>query len=1495
MKHPLLKRNLVLAASAVLFIAGGLNAQVAPGLQWRGSCEPHTVADNALVVDLGADPAPGEPQKTEESGEDWWYDIIPFDASGSTKGYMLAGYASWVNIDFDETAFTDGLFDANVGGPDIDRPILAGEQLSTKLATLSRYNKHGKMMWEKSYCIAEEGAMSVIATSDGGFAFTGWGKATVDVNGNHLLYNPEVGGVNFDMTNPAFAIENRGPKMLVGKVDSDGNLLWLNAYGYYDMSASPSPTNYSDFNAMKTKCIGYDLVEMSNGNIRAVGHSGEASGTNTQKVFMIDIDQNGMVVDKVNNKKLFGLSNYKSSAREIEPSSDGNSFFITGLQLNGSGSGLGNLNKSDAILFKVDMDMDQVAFGNDTWDGNALDGSANKAAVRYSEGKNNVGWDVKSFTTPTGVKKLAWAFIEKCNNCQHSGENEGQGRIFVSDEDGTTHYNFIDLQAINTVGFTQVQAFDMKMGLIATSSGGFACVTSIKGDKLDAAEEALRTLIRTDLESKVGDGIVLDDKVDSYWNTDAYVAKFDGGGNLVWDKTWDAFDGPAEYYPGDYKEQECVYRILEDHDGGLVITGNNSRNKDDYYVAKILSDCPQSVLYDIEPLGTSNTIDITGTVNWDISFAPSGVLKVRGELHIKPGATLNIDGITVEFADSRAMEDVTKVYIEQGGRINVKNGAVLTSLSECDGNMWDGIEVWGNSSLSQTTSNQGWLSVTSGAIIENAHQAVSLWKTDHWAQTGGVIQASNSMFRNNRRDVGFIHYKRTTGSGFEIPNKSFFSNVVFTWNDDFKHFTPLNHVTLYKVNGVQFAGCDFKDERTAAISNWIKKKKALNCGIYSIDANYTVKGKCTDWVNNCPGNIGDPNLDPSTFTNLDFGIYASNVSSTYGITVDRSIFNNNLYGVQLKNVQTPTIGRNEFRYELSNNKFLDSDQYGIHADGSKGLRIEENRFENIDATNRVTGVLCTELGDTEERIYKNTFKNLYIGHATQGKNRSSDGFQGLQFLCAKNYQNDYDHYVKGTLWDGASSDANGVRTFNGSLSVPSGTQFTQTDPGHDYYHYYNGSNHFVGYYYYNGDPFELPDEVTIMGGSTSEVFTIASPNQNSCASTFPTYPVELELSPLTYAGLSSEFTVSNSNYISKKQYYASLINGGNTSGLLQTIASMTASNRSQIKQQLDNYSPYITEEVIKAVLDYPSSVYPHDWGYDLVVANIDVAYSNDFIEYLRMKSDPMPRRYIAKITQLVGAGAKTSKVDLEGLIAEAGARRGHAVNLFLTDIANDSLKDLDSLRYWLGQRNDPYSAGDFIDSYFQEGDFNAAASQINTLYSSIQSYPQEMQTKMSELADFKALLLQRLSTPGAIANLNENDLQKMRAFANHSSRGTASIQAQELLCFFYGECGDNTVSFEGKTKSNKTILSSEILEKEMQNEEVKLYPNPAFDQVVLELPELKEEVNLSVMSLTGQVLYQQTISNSKIVLQTSKLKSGTYFINVQFNSGKHVTKKLIVQ
>src|SRR5690606_28660050 len=178
----------------------------------------------------------------------------------------------------------------------------------------------------------------------------------------------------------------------------------------------------------------------------------------------------------------------------------------------------------------------------------------------------------------------------------------------------------------------------------------------------------------------------------------------------------------------------------------------------------------------------------------------TGNLQAYTDIQIEPGATLSISGV-IEMSPTK------KIIIKPGGKL-VLDGGTLTN-SACSEELWQGIEIWGNHNLPQTAANQGLLIVKNNALIENAENAVTVWKPSDWGTTGGIVEATNSTFRNNRRSIEFLAYQNLQTNGYIAPNRSYFKNCTFEINDDL----PLGDIqgnsdmfTMHKVNGVGIYG-----------------------------------------------------------------------------------------------------------------------------------------------------------------------------------------------------------------------------------------------------------------------------------------------------------------------------------------------------------------------------------------------------------------------------------------------------------------------------------------------------------------------------------------------------------------------------------------------------------------------------------------------------------------------------------------------------------------
>ncbi len=852
-------------------------------------------------------------------------------------------------------------------------------------------------------------------------------------------------------------------------------------------------------------------------------------------------------------------------------------------------------------------------------------------------------------------------------------------------------------------------------------------------------------------------------------------------------------------------------------------------------------------------------IIISNSETWDFD------IKFYNSIQVDNNATLTIKCKV-------SMSNNSKIIVKQGGQLLV-DGGTITNVC---GDFWQGIEVKGNPTANQVLSNQGKVELRNQALIEHAHTAVQL-------KQGGILAAYNSFFLNNRRAVEFLEYNYYYPNGLEASNQSKFVDVDFIWDNDYRHVDPLAHVTLWSVSGVKFRACDFADNRDNPDSPWLISHNNISTGVGSIDASYNIQALCTDFFNGCSGALeDDPDWQPSTFTNLDFGIYASNSMSERSIIVDRSTFKNNLYAIDLVRSNSPTITRNKFIIDNNNNHYstLIDYQSAVHFVRTGGITIEENLFENQGSPNDMIGIISSDLGEADNVVYKNIFTNLGYGNVTQGKNRNITGIQGLQFLCNTNTGNRYDYRIKGTLWDDLIVYPQyGVKHTNGGFNQSSGNVFTQNSSvGEDYI---NGSSNFIGYFYETNSTSHAPIE------TSGHFFSHAQDQPNECPSRFGEYTNNGIAEMVVSFGSISTILQTNTTT------YTGLVDGGSTNLLLQEVANLTSSNQATLRQTLIGNSPYLSKDVIQAVLQQPTSLYPEVWGYELILDNIDVVHEPNFIEFLSNKTEPMATWMIENIQIFASNNAYTDKFEKAAEISSLSADRSFNTDVIIRTIKNDSIVDTDTLRYWIEQKSDVLAQTQIIDTYLQDNNLTMAQSKVDALQGDIVNYSNHLHNELNDFVNFKNKLIELLEEPEALANLSQADHDFMTNLAE-TGTGVARYQAQEILCFFYHECATYSVDLDNST-TKSAILKEITAAKTTVKKDYTIYPNPANTWLAIELPLASKNIEIIIQDITGRVIFQEKINKPIFVWETGLLSSGTYIITISSNESIVGTEKIIIK
>jgi len=625
-----------------------------PGVEWQKEYAP--TIDPFSTFELEED----------NTGEDWWYDHKNSYNSGNQDGYICAGYANIVNEEIIEPS--SGCSVSSLGAVQTckeDYPNIYSIYKtltnnfptnpftgSASLAIMSKMDLNGNPIWVRTF---DQGQFfKVIQSADGGYVAVGQTQSSLNVSDliNPILYNPTTANPSGEITTcntPCSFLSNpvteAKAQLYVVKVDATGKLIWKYRYGYY---------NTTDPLFCATSNAGFDLVELGASpnffyrivgksetrEINSFGNGGNFWNTNG---YILDINYNGLkladeIIETTNfSPTLFSFNNFNAIKKSTFNGQD--VVAITGTY--------GLVDRVGPQFWNRDIPVLYYPSGSVSPGATSAYGSIGFLGFNflYSGNPNNaydLTFDAKgNILIPAIVNCIS-------GGCYGAGNNIATGEI--------VRYSPFSQSILNTyslgVGHSTIHAFDLKMGITSTSDGGFAIVTTeVTNNYVQAWLGGINGSYSCGTDT-------FDIRTDSYWNSDAYVAKYDMNGILEWDKTIDEDpdNPPANYktdFPEDYKKQECVYSISQANDGGYVVAGNYSDNLDDCYLFKLYSDCDSRLLADLitnnDPtFYNANTTPFTTSI-W------STPTKVFGNLVIPAGESLTIRNTTVNFLILKAL------------------------------------------------------------------------------------------------------------------------------------------------------------------------------------------------------------------------------------------------------------------------------------------------------------------------------------------------------------------------------------------------------------------------------------------------------------------------------------------------------------------------------------------------------------------------------------------------------------------------------------------------------------------------------------------------------------------------------------------------------------------------------------------------------------------------------------------------------------------------
>ncbi len=858
---------------------------------------------------------------------------------------------------------------------------------------------------------------------------------------------------------------------------------------------------------------------------------------------------------------------------------------------------------------------------------------------------------------------------------------------------------------------------------------------------------------------------------------------------------------------------------------------------------------------------------ITQDEIWDFS------IKFYQDIIVKAGNTLTVQ-CEVKMVSS------AKIIVEQGAKLII-DGGIITNEFYYD-QPWQGIQVWGNKNahqFSDTAGNyqQGYLELKNGATIENAIVAVNLWEPENWASTGGIVhviggtsEEDKVVFRNNTKSVHALHYNNflPVDSTREVDYNSYFKNCIFEITEDYLGTeTFYKHVDMAHVKGINFYACDF------SLADSVTNVSDYSHAIAGYDAQFRVKAICNSQQQPCP----ETDYEKCTFNGFWSAINAINDgSSPVTFNVSRAHFTDNAYGVRTRMIDKFSVLFSDFEI----GEFYGCGR-GIFLEHSEGFAIEENQFTKHQGAPSANyfGIHVKDCPSQNE-IYKNEFFGISYANYSEGKNWDLyNVYEGLSYFCNDNTNNYADFYV-------AEMPISGIQTNQGSYENVTGNTFSSQG---NTWHFFNGGNHHVDYYFCTGCDNEVPVE--------DKLYHVEDHNRyaaNTCPSHYGGDPkFQITLTPQQRIYAETTYYDNLTDYDNVIVLYDSYIDGGDTDSKLLDIQTAQPDDMWALRSQLLGDSPHLSFEVLKEVAD-KTDVFTESALFDILAANPDELKKDTLLSYLENKEEPLPDYMIDILRQL--AGGTTYKTTLQQQMARYNRNKTRAANDIIRSILNDSVTDYVDLRDWLDNLGGFESDRQIITTYIHEGNFSDAltlANMLPQLYDLEGGEITEHNYYLDMISLFQTLYLQNRNT----YQLDSTEFSTIVLIAD-SSTSVAGTQAKSILeavyNFDYTSCPQVNGS-TGHKNSNININNLGIA----YGMEITVKPNPAKQWAAFDytLPEGETSATITISNITGKIVEILDVDGKQgqKLWDTRRLQSGIYIYTIKAGgfsqSGKIIISK----
>jgi len=852
---------------------------------------------------------------------------------------------------------------------------------------------------------------------------------------------------------------------------------------------------------------------------------------------------------------------------------------------------------------------------------------------------------------------------------------------------------------------------------------------------------------------------------------------------------------------------------------------------------------------------TGGTISINNNETWNQDA------EIYSDILVTTGTTLTIENCEIQFAP-----DVT-LYVEQGALLQVNN-STLTTLDYCD-EMWNGVEIWGQNLAPQLDAIQGRINLFN-STISNARVGTTLARRDALDEFiedsgGGIINSQGSTFLNNERDVDFSEF-----FPWVAENQSVFVQTDFILDPNYNNLDggfPEIRVKMHRAPGIRFRLCNFLNNdadlletpflwmdnpqhpiRLRAIDAWSSNFVALNC-LFN-DFSYGIRN-----IGSIP-NSGDAvpptiNYLPLQISECQFNCYRGTYLLKPGFTIVTGTTYNPLNsGANLFNPSVFDEGTDVLDWLWFGPIEWTLGGYGLYMDTPSRFFIEENLF-NMDNGSSI-GAIVANNQSLNNTVFDNEFTDNQRALNFLHNNRGESPLEGLKFEC-----NDFDNNLLDVRINAlTTTPETGINLFQGSFTQSAGNDMSNSNSGQAFDDINNLTGNFH-FHFFTGDELN-PAETS---------FNVLTPDVNFENPSCPTFGVEDGSNDGIFEGLAD---FEEEYYLSKAEWLA-VVDGGDSESLTEEVINSEFAEALELYYELMGKSPNLSEQVMVEAIEKEFDL-PMVLLKQILQSNPQAAKSTKIQKKLDDRLMPLPEYMREQINQ--GLEWVSYKEQLEAEMSFYKTRYDLFYNYQLSQIWQDD--DITDKQTAIEALEVTYAFEKPAKEVFYSGLANAHSPEEKISYCQNNSSTfMEDELFLAEINDLILVLeLERDLNDGTetLSQVNEGLLMSIVS----EPHVLAFADAVRVLQLHTGKYYLELVSLPDIPISQR---ASAQRTDDNEKLEIKVYPNPASDFIIVELAQwpLTDKATYQVVNIEGKVVLEGNLqSGEDLVIDLIEVQIGTY-------------------